>query len=381
MEERRAELAKMRSLLFYQEQKQKRVAKIKSKTYRKIANKAAQKNAPSLQELHALDPERAKEEQDRLDFERTKERMTLKHKNSGKWAKRMLGRYEDAGSETHKALMQQLQKGEQLRKKIDGVDSDDSYGSDNDDAPLLHAMTELNELNNEIEKDIEPKDNGLFGMKFMHNGLKRQKVEAMNAVMELQREIGGEEAEDGTKVETRRVFAKAAAKSQKNTTATSEDYSEELVVKASGPVAVKPLFQVESFEEIEFKEDAPKTLASFGAITSLKENEGITTSWIDESKVATVKKSIASTHKQFERNSKTQKSLFKLGNDKRKIVEAENMEDSGEVLLSKLPIESGNAENFTELVHANDINDFSHQDIMRMTFSNDDIAKVLFFLL
>lgn len=87
--------------MFFQEKKQKRIAKIKSKTYRKIAKKAAEKNSAelSLEELQKLDPERAKEEMDRMEFERAKERMTLKHKNTGKWAKRLLGRSNEEGSE------------------------------------------------------------------------------------------------------------------------------------------------------------------------------------------------------------------------------------------------------------------------------------------
>jgi U3 small nucleolar RNA-associated protein 14 len=86
MQARRAQLAKMRSLMFFQEQKQKKIAKIKSKTYRKLKNKDAEKaKAEFTAELHKLDPELAQEEKDKADFERAKERMTLKHKNTGKW--------------------------------------------------------------------------------------------------------------------------------------------------------------------------------------------------------------------------------------------------------------------------------------------------------
>ena len=88
----------MRSLLFFKEQKQKKIAKIKSKTYRKIANKAAEKNSLSIQDLENIDPERAQEEREKLEYERFKERMTGRHKNARKWAKRMIGR-NDTGSE------------------------------------------------------------------------------------------------------------------------------------------------------------------------------------------------------------------------------------------------------------------------------------------
>ena len=94
---KRAELSKMRSLMFYNEKKQRKIAKIKSKVYRKIHKKHAENGKQlSLEELEKLSPEQAKEEKDRLEFERAKERMTLKHKNTGKWARQMLGRSDHA---------------------------------------------------------------------------------------------------------------------------------------------------------------------------------------------------------------------------------------------------------------------------------------------
>jgi U3 small nucleolar RNA-associated protein 14 len=86
MKERLAQLSKMRSLMFYQEQKQKKIAKIKSKTYRKIHKKQADKEKEEFSEqIKLLDPELLQESRDKADFERIKERMTLKHKNTGKW--------------------------------------------------------------------------------------------------------------------------------------------------------------------------------------------------------------------------------------------------------------------------------------------------------
>ncbi|KAF8051252.1 hypothetical protein N665_1758s0001, partial [Sinapis alba] len=84
----RDHIAKMRSLLFRHELKSKRIKKIKSKTYHRLKNKDL-KNS-SLGAL--MDPEMAKEEAMRQEAKRVEERMTLKHKNTGKWAKRMLSR-------------------------------------------------------------------------------------------------------------------------------------------------------------------------------------------------------------------------------------------------------------------------------------------------
>ena len=177
----------MRSLLFFKEQKQKKIAKIKSKTYRKITRKAEEKKSLTLNELQTLDPDRAKEEKNKLDFERIKERMTLKHKNTGKWAKKMLGRNEEAGSETHKALMEQLKKGEMLRSRIDGSDSD-SLGEDSNEEELL----------DELEKDIDElpaASKGVLSMKFMQKGLEKQKRELKEAILEARGDLEDERSD------------------------------------------------------------------------------------------------------------------------------------------------------------------------------------------
>ncbi|RLN53662.1 hypothetical protein BBJ29_005506 [Phytophthora kernoviae] len=83
---RQKELAKLRSLLFYEEQKQRRVKKIKSKLYHKIRN-AQDKKAMDKQkeELRALDPEMARKLDEELAEKRAEERLTLKHRNTSKW--------------------------------------------------------------------------------------------------------------------------------------------------------------------------------------------------------------------------------------------------------------------------------------------------------
>ena len=93
MQIRQAELAKMRSLMFFEEQKRIKISKIKRKTYRKLARKSKEgENELDLETLKTLDPEAAREKLEEMERARAMERMTLKHKNSGKWAKKMAGR-------------------------------------------------------------------------------------------------------------------------------------------------------------------------------------------------------------------------------------------------------------------------------------------------
>ncbi|KAK8946668.1 hypothetical protein KSP39_PZI006388 [Platanthera zijinensis] len=100
-------LAKMRSLLFRHEMKAKHIKNIKSKTYHRILKKQRQKTAST--EIN-VDPEEAKELAIKQEFKRAEERMTLKHKNSSKWAKQILKRglkAQDDGTRT--AIADQLQ--------------------------------------------------------------------------------------------------------------------------------------------------------------------------------------------------------------------------------------------------------------------------------
>ena len=90
---RQAELAKMRSLLFFHEIKCRRIARIKSKKFAKVHKKkkgAASSNADDdngeFQE--GVDSEAA-EKRERA---RIKERMTLKHRNNSKWVTSQLHR-------------------------------------------------------------------------------------------------------------------------------------------------------------------------------------------------------------------------------------------------------------------------------------------------
>ena len=81
---RNEELAKMKSLLFYQEQK-KRINKIKSKKYHKIRKRAEERRKEKERELiKQTDPELYKELLEKDAIKRAKERMSLKHKNTSK---------------------------------------------------------------------------------------------------------------------------------------------------------------------------------------------------------------------------------------------------------------------------------------------------------
>ncbi|KAI8615191.1 Utp14 protein-domain-containing protein [Chytriomyces sp. MP71] len=207
---RRQELAKLRSLAFYAEQKAKKVAKIKSKTYRKIHRKADERKAAkdgknlSLEELKELDPDAAREQAEKLHTDRIKERMTQKHKSTGKWARKMLSR-NDQDDQTRQALMNQLNQSHELTRKIAGLDSDqdsDDLNPASDDevgGGAAHARTRLHDLDAEVKEDAASMDvptKGLYAMKFMQKGLEGQ-MKKSREVIGRALEAFGEEVDDG----------------------------------------------------------------------------------------------------------------------------------------------------------------------------------------
>ncbi|KAJ3220880.1 hypothetical protein HDU81_011128 [Chytriomyces hyalinus] len=211
---RRNELAKLRSLAFYAEQKQKKIAKIKSKTYRKIHRKDAERKAAkeggalSLEELKDLDPDAARSEAEKLHSDRIKERMTLKHKSTGKWARKMLSR-NDQDDETRQALMNQLNKSHDLTRKIAGLDSDqdsddlndDSHDDDDETGATTNkqAISQLESLEAEIDADQDDSAvpaKGLFAMKFMQRGLEKQMQKSREMLEKAKQAFADEDNSD-----------------------------------------------------------------------------------------------------------------------------------------------------------------------------------------
>ncbi|GFR01369.1 u3 small nucleolar RNA-associated protein 14 homolog B [Trichonephila clavata] len=85
---RHNELMKHNALLSYQEAKVRRQHKIKSKRYRRMLRKEkVNKLLKEVEELEKVDPEKALEKIMEADRVRIMERVTLKHTNTGKWAK------------------------------------------------------------------------------------------------------------------------------------------------------------------------------------------------------------------------------------------------------------------------------------------------------
>lgn len=204
---RQQELAKMRALMFYEEQKQKRIKKIKSKLYHKIRNSQDRKQAEKQQkQLRELDPELADQLEREMAEKRAEERMTLKHTNTSKWVKHQLKRGVQADNETRGAIAEQLRRGEELRRKVHTAASDDEDDEDSGNDEAEDGVDAVTRLQKRLEKQADAlvmeidedeanasQTKGLHGMKFMQRAVQKQREKARSETEKLLRELKGED--------------------------------------------------------------------------------------------------------------------------------------------------------------------------------------------
>ena len=204
---RRAELAKMRDLMFRAEAKAKRLAKIKSKTYRRLRKKERARLAEKLGEGEDAEDPDDEEAQMRREVERARERATLRHKNTGKWAKAMRSRGE-LDEDQRRDINEMLDRGEKLRRKIQGQDGSDEEEESDDESDGMDgeegisrikakAFDELATLDTgEPEVSSGKKDKSIFEMKFMKDAMAREQHRTKGMVDDFIREMGGDDLDD-----------------------------------------------------------------------------------------------------------------------------------------------------------------------------------------
>jgi len=189
---RRAEIMRTRELMFRAEMKAKRVAKIKSKTYRRLRRRAKEKQRGDESDSEGPEAPLRKE------AERAKERATLRHKVTGKWA-RAMRRKGEMDDDQRQDMAEMLERGEKLRRKIqggkEGSDSDDD-GSDEDDPAQLKARVfdKLAELKHDDSVLAGAKGKSVFDMKFMQDAAAREQREIDKAVDDLMEELRDSDA-------------------------------------------------------------------------------------------------------------------------------------------------------------------------------------------
>jgi len=179
VQQRQAQLRAMRELMFRQDQKAKRIAKIKSKTYRRIHKKEREREMARKTAAGEEDGEEDSVER-RLKAEtaRARERMTLRHKNTGDWARKMLNRGQH-DLETRQAISEQIRRGDDLQRKVLGIEESDDgedveSGSEQDLDELIRDPSKWGEEQSQRDQNGEIRK-GVMGMKFMRDAEERQK--------------------------------------------------------------------------------------------------------------------------------------------------------------------------------------------------------------
>lgn len=162
MRKRTRELRLMRELMFREERKAKRIKKIKSKAYHRIKKKELTKNQELIEDFEESEGEQ--------DIARARERMSLKHKTTSKWAKDMIKHGMTKDKETREEMEEMLKQGERLRSKVMGNNSED----DSDDRI---SDLENDDKGNFPETDISRNNvgkSGVMNMSFMKKAEARQ---------------------------------------------------------------------------------------------------------------------------------------------------------------------------------------------------------------
>jgi len=186
---RKGELAKMRALMFYEERKRHHTNKIKSKKYRKIRKKQRLREKEKGEEGAKDDEDLSRKLEERAEMERMKERMSLRHKNASKWAKRVLRRGGAIDMDTRRALSEQLRIGDDLRKKMIGTTDEDDDGKQD---LLQEARNILTDTQKVTESDSKK---GIFQLAFMKKGMEAQRTRAKEEARQLLRELQVDESE------------------------------------------------------------------------------------------------------------------------------------------------------------------------------------------
>ncbi|CAM6036547.1 unnamed protein product [Sphagnum compactum] len=207
--ERQQRLAKMRSLLFQHEAKAKRVRNIKSKTFHRL-----QKDHKHRAE--DTDAEAVKDAALKQEVKRAEERMTLKHKNTSRWAKRILKRglkeHEDGSRE---AIAEQLHTHSMLTRKIQSAkmsssseeSSSEEEGDEGDEGLAVGGKTRsrliakakmATVLALQGDGEAEIPTTGLFALPFMTRAIERKRKESQDEALAVLEQL--EEAERGDAV-------------------------------------------------------------------------------------------------------------------------------------------------------------------------------------
>ncbi|XP_066992419.2 U3 small nucleolar RNA-associated protein 14 homolog A [Anabrus simplex] len=145
--ERRKEMARLRLQQSYEAAKARRQGKIKSKKYHRVLRREKiRKQLKDFETLQKTDPEAALEQLQQIERTRAKERMTLRHRNTGQWARSRAVRAK-YDPQSRQALAEQLAISRDLTKKLQ-TETDSSEEEDEGNEPHMSSTENKNPNDN-----------------------------------------------------------------------------------------------------------------------------------------------------------------------------------------------------------------------------------------
>ncbi|KAK2964131.1 putative small-subunit processome [Blattamonas nauphoetae] len=166
LKQKQEHLAKLKAVLSYQAKKSTRQNKIKSKKYRKMVKRDKEKKDKKSQADTASQPLTLTQEEEAIEEQlrqRAVERATLRHKNTSRWIQRQMQMARRGGQglneTTKEGILEQLRKGEELRKKIgiglEEKDEEEEESDEESDDPLDLVRQIRQRENNTTRDDYE----------------------------------------------------------------------------------------------------------------------------------------------------------------------------------------------------------------------------------
>ena len=188
MLKRTNELRLMRELMYRGMKDSKRLKKIKSKAYRKQLRKEKLKEKLLISQANRQE---GKEDEDEDDLEndsvyqRAKERMTLKHKNTSQWAKQMIKSGMSKDKSTREEMEEMLKQSESLRmKQLGKKNADESSEDERDLSDLEKDVVNMEEIEDEKLSKI---GKGVLAMDFMKNAEERDRLAKLKEIEDLKK--------------------------------------------------------------------------------------------------------------------------------------------------------------------------------------------------
>ncbi|KAI8379757.1 Utp14 protein-domain-containing protein [Radiomyces spectabilis] len=412
VEARRAELQMMRELMFRHEIKAKRLKKIKSKSYRKLQRKEKARLELQANQLSNVDHEMSHEDQLKAAMDRAEERMTLKHKNTSKWAKRALARgQQDEG--TREAIMEQLRRGEELRRKVQGLGSDDDSDAGSDQDQDLDSDNDvsnaLSQMERELDEDTQPKK-GLFQMKFMQDAEKRKEQANKAMLEEFKNEWLAPDSDDDQPAESQESNfshvqnnpGRMAFGAKKNETKNSE--TEETTKSEKRSVGLNEAGQVKSVSHSashNTRTSGPVNLKNKSPLAELDDDQAESNPWLQNDTSRLAKKASKSNKAINGKNeTKSEQNISKIKKNKKEaqaLQDTEDVEiDLSKALTVKSPAKKSEAKAVTVSVAENASDDddesdddkavenaivhsskvaFSQRELVARAFANDNVVE------